>query len=134
MNALKELKSADDLDLALKQSSTVPLLLFKHSATCSISDRAFREVETLVQAANHNVDVNLVTVQRSPGVSARIESLLGVEHESPQAILVRDGLVVWHASHFAITVSSVAEALRDLERDRNRGGAGIPSESVPPII
>ena len=35
----------------------------------------------------------------------------GVPHESPQALLVRDGTVTWHASHGGITTESLASAL-----------------------
>ena len=34
----------------------------------------------------------------------------GVEHKSPQAIWIADGLAVWNASHFDITQASLAEA------------------------
>jgi bacillithiol system protein YtxJ len=33
-----------------------------------------------------------------------------VEHQSPQALFVRDGKVVWHASHGGITRKALAAA------------------------
>jgi hypothetical protein len=35
---------------------------------------------------------------------------LGVRHETPQAILLRDGKPVWKASHFRITADALAQA------------------------
>jgi bacillithiol system protein YtxJ len=32
---------------------------------------------------------------------------LGVRHETPQALLLRDEKVVWNASHFSITASAL---------------------------
>jgi bacillithiol system protein YtxJ len=36
-------------------------------------------------------------------VSDAAAQRLGIRHETPQAILLRDGRVVWNASHFRIT-------------------------------
>jgi bacillithiol system protein YtxJ len=33
-----------------------------------------------------------------------------VTHESPQALWIQDGAVIWHASHGAITQASLKEA------------------------
>jgi hypothetical protein len=37
---------------------------------------------------------------------------LGVAHESPQVIVLRNGQVVWNASHFSITAQAVTAAVR----------------------
>jgi bacillithiol system protein YtxJ len=42
-------------------------------------------------------------------VSAR----LGVRHETPQALLIRDRRVVWSASHFRVTADAVAKAIEE---------------------
>ena len=36
---------------------------------------------------------------------------LGVRHETPQALLIRDGRVVWSASHFRVTADAVVDAI-----------------------
>ena len=36
---------------------------------------------------------------------------LGVRHETPQAIVLRDGKPVWKASHFRITADALTQAL-----------------------
>jgi bacillithiol system protein YtxJ len=45
-----------------------------------------------------------------PGSDAASERL-GLRHETPQAILLRDGKVVWNASHFRITATQLDQAL-----------------------
>ena len=109
---LKELKSVEDLDQALARSSEHPVLLFKHSITCPISARAFREFKSHIETPLPGVIYNLITVQSARRVSDEIESRLNVRHESPQAILVRNGQQVWNASHFSITAGSIEEAIR----------------------
>ena len=53
----------------------------------------------------------MVTVQTHRDVSNAVATRLGVRHETPQALLVRDGQVIWTASHFRVTAQAVAAAL-----------------------
>ena len=69
-------------------------------------------------------EVVLVEVQRARALSMEIECRLGVMHESPQVIVLRNGQVVWNASHFRITAAAVAEAVREAEGTRQRQKAG----------
>jgi len=54
----------------------------------------------------------MVTVQTHRAVSNAIAQKLGVRHETPQALLVRNGRVVWSASHFRVTAAAVDDAVR----------------------
>jgi bacillithiol system protein YtxJ len=112
MTTLTELHSADDLERALTESEHHPVLLFKHSLTCPISSRAFREFQSYLENANPGVGYDLITIQTSRPVSDQVASRLGIEHQSPQAILVKNGKPVWSASHFEITESALDEAVR----------------------
>ena len=109
---LKELRTIEDLNQALSESGKQPVLFFKHSLTCPISSRAFSEFNSYLETADPAVSYNLITVQTARSVSAEAASRLEIEHESPQAILVRHGRQVWNASHFGITASSIARAIR----------------------
>jgi bacillithiol system protein YtxJ len=44
-------------------------------------------------------------------VSLGFAEKVGVQHESPQALLVKNGQVVWHDSHWGITASALREAV-----------------------
>ena len=85
------------------------VVVFKHSLTCPISARAYE------QMAEFDGEVALIEVQRARELSREIESRLGVAHESPQVLVLRNGRVVWNASHFKITATAVAEAVRAAE-------------------
>jgi bacillithiol system protein YtxJ len=110
------LHNVADLDRLLSESHTRPLLLFKHSYTCGISAEALDE---LVDHLNAEVLASgipdpqyaLVTVQTHRDVSNAVTSRLGVRHETPQALLIRDGRVVWAASHFRVTADAMKKAL-----------------------
>jgi thioredoxin 1 len=87
-----------------------PTLLFKHSATCSISIGVKREYDAFVRA-HPDVPARLLVVQNERPLSNALAEVLRVQHESPQALLVRQGQVLWHASHHRITASRIADAI-----------------------
>ena len=112
---LRELESVEDLTNALNESVEHPILLFKHSTTCSISIRAFDQLRSYLEKADSRISYNLITVQTGRDISDLAASRLRLTHESPQAILVRNGREVWNASHFDITASALDEAIRRLD-------------------
>ena len=111
-NLLVELRNIHELNEALQESFERPILLFKHSLTCPISSRAFDELQTYLENADSNTRYRLIKIQHAYDVSNEVASRLRVRHESPQAILVRDGREVWNASHSAITVQSLEQAIQ----------------------
>ena len=56
--------------------------------------------------------VNLLEVQSARELSREIAVVTGVEHETPQVIVLRDGKAVWNASHYDVKAGAVSEALQ----------------------
>ncbi len=107
---LKTLHGLEDLDRVLAASSDRPLLLFKHSYTCGTSAEALDELVSHLNERPADASYAMVTVQTHRDVSNAVARKLGVRHETPQALLVRDGRVVWSASHFRVTATALKEA------------------------
>lgn len=105
----KELNSIEQLQQLIAASAAQPVLLFKHSTRCSISRMALqrleREWEEIV------VDVYLLDLLNFRSVSNAIAEQTGVEHQSPQALLLKNGKCVYHASHNAISFSAIKSSL-----------------------
>lgn len=93
------------LDALLERSKTTPVVIFKHSTMCGISAAAYRRME------NFAGEIILVEVQRARELSREIERKTGLKHESPQVLVLRNGQVVWDASHSQIKPEAVAEAV-----------------------
>jgi bacillithiol system protein YtxJ len=103
----------EQLDTLLRDSSERPVLVFKHSLTCGTSAQAFDELaEHLERGGGPHAHYAIVTVQTHREVSTAIATVLGVRHETPQALLIIDGRVVWSASHFRVTAESIAKAIQ----------------------
>ena len=84
-------------------------IILKHSTRCPISAAAYREFEIFVNAGT-DVPAYLVLVVENRPVSRLIAEKLEVEHASPQVILLRDGSVAWHASHWNISRTALENA------------------------
>lgn len=112
--ALKRLSGVEDLERELAATGDRPLLLFKHSFTCGISAEALDELVSHLNEQQRDATYAMVTVQTHRDVSNAVARKLGVRHESPQALLIRDGRVVWSASHFRVTAAAVDAAFRRL--------------------
>lgn len=106
------LDGLDELDRLLVASENRPLLLFKHSYTCGTSVEALDELMAHLNEGPSDVHYAVVTVQTHRNVSSAVAEKLGVRHETPQALLIRDGQVVWSASHFRVTARAVEDAIR----------------------
>jgi len=105
-NRFSKVKDMTALDALIEQSQANPVVIFKHSTTCPISFSAYQEMQQVPE------EVNLVEVQNARSVSQELEKRLGVQHESPQVIVLRRGKAVWDASHWNINAGAVTEAVR----------------------
>jgi bacillithiol system protein YtxJ len=99
------------LDEAITESRERPVLVFKHSRTCGISCEALDQLHEHVAEAPAGAAYKLITVQSHRRVSDELSTRLGIRHETPQAILLRDGRPVWNASHFRITAKELTRVL-----------------------
>ena len=97
---------SESFEELLARSNRQPVVLFKHSITCSISGLAYQELKRF------NGEVALVEVQKARELSKEIEKRTGIAHQSPQVMVLRNGQVVWNASHWQVKSEDVAEAVR----------------------
>ncbi len=99
------LESKAKLEELFERSKIEPVVLFKHSTTCPISSGVYNEV------SNANVEINVVVVQTARNISDEIALRTGVRHESPQAIVLKNGIPIYSASHYDITAQDVENSL-----------------------
>jgi len=112
MSSVQQLTTLEQWDQALKGTAKKPLLLFKHSTSCSVSAGAHEELMHFVEDDQVNsVDYAIVHVIEDRPVSNAIAEQLGIKHASPQAILVKDGQPAWDTSHWHITYAFLSDKL-----------------------
>jgi bacillithiol system protein YtxJ len=105
-----KLTDESQLELIKEESAQQPVLIFKHSTTCSISAMAYSRLER-----NWSDSVGIkpyyLDLLRYRSISNRIASEFGVEHESPQALIIHNGECVYDASHMAISFQALQQAV-----------------------
>jgi bacillithiol system protein YtxJ len=57
--------------------------------------------------------VAILVVQDDRELSRDVATRTGVRHETPQALVLRNGRAVWAASHFDISADAVEQAVRE---------------------
>lgn len=109
---LTHLQDLNELDTLLAESSQTPLLLFKHSMSCGTSFEALDELIDHLNDERLPARYAMITVQTHRDLSTAVAKRLGVRHETPQALLIREGRVVWSASHFRVTGGALEAAIK----------------------
>lgn len=105
-----KLTSDEQLELIKEESTRRPVLIFKHSTSCSISHMALSRMERNWSDQLGVIPYYLDLLAHKP-ISNKIETIFGVEHESPQVLLIRNGECVYDASHMAISFAGVQQAV-----------------------
>ena len=101
------IRDSDGLEAALGKPLAV---LYKHSPLCGLSALAARQVEQFMRS-RPDVPVYQVDVVRDRALSRELARRLATRHESPQALVLRAGDVVWSGSHGNVTAAALAGAL-----------------------
>ncbi len=106
-----ELKSPDQLETLRAESKNQPVIIFKHSTTCSVSSTALNRLERNWQEDEMtSVKSYYLDLHSYREISRKIADLFEVEHQSPQVIILKNGEVVFHKSHFDIDFASIKNA------------------------
>ena len=111
---MRSLNSVEYWQELNKKSAEEPQIVFKHSSACPISLTAFQSLKEVEEQGHVPQDIHMLVVQVSPELSEQVASETGVEHESPQVLVLHDGEVVYHANHYEITGDELIKQLKAL--------------------
>lgn len=98
----------------LKEALSIPdkaIFLFKHSTRCNISEMVKNRFERDWINPESAVELYYLDLLNHRNISDKIEELTGIQHQSPQLIIWKDGKVIYHTSHNAIQVRESIAAL-----------------------
>ncbi|MCS6795954.1 MAG: bacillithiol system redox-active protein YtxJ [Raineya sp.] len=87
-------------------------IIFKHSTRCSISSAALDKLQrNWKQDEMQDVAVYFLDLLRFREISNQIAGEFGVEHQSPQVIVLQSGKVIYHNSHFGIDYDEIRQVI-----------------------
>jgi len=97
-----EITSTNQLNDLLHNVGQKPILLFKHSARCSISAMALNGFERNWSTGKELCDIYFIDLLKYRDVSNLVAELTGIHHQSPQVIVIKDKEIVYDESHSGI--------------------------------
>ena len=102
----------DIINLSKEQSANgLTVLIFKHSTRCSISSMALNRLETK-WIDTEKISAYYLDLLSHRDISNEIEQVFSVEHASPQALLIKNGVCIYNASHTNISAADILEAVK----------------------
>lgn len=92
----------------VRESAEHPVVIFKHSTSCSISAMAKSRLERQWSDAGlADVKIYYLDLLRYRPISNQIAADFGVQHQSPQLLLIQNGQCSYDASHMSIQLGEV---------------------------
>ncbi|MEM6802982.1 MAG: bacillithiol system redox-active protein YtxJ [Bacteroidota bacterium] len=105
------LKEEAQLNKIKEASFKKPQLIFKHSISCGISAHINHSLQTAEQDLGKQIDLHYLDLINYRSVSNLVASEFNVRHQSPQVLLIKDGEVTFHTSHFSINPEKILAAV-----------------------
>lgn len=93
-----------------------PVAIFKHSTRCNISLMARNRLETKWDIGSTELPVYYLDLLQYRDISNQVASIYGVQHESPQLLLILNGKCIYNASHSGVSVEGLKQALARLSK------------------
>ena len=110
MNSWVELESVEQIQSIKEESKNSPVVIFKHSTTCSISAMALHRL----QRKSVDAKVYYLDLRVNRNISNLVAEVFDVVHESPQVLIIDKGKAVYHRSHSDINPSDVQDFLNSV--------------------
>jgi bacillithiol system protein YtxJ len=102
------LEDESQLETIKEESFNKPVLILKHSKTCSISATALNRLErNWKQEKVGDLKPYYLDLLANRPLSNEIASTFEVEHQSPQVLLIKDGVCTYSATHFDISFAEI---------------------------
>lgn len=106
------LEHIDQLDMIIQNSWEKPVLIFKHSTRCIISKSALRSFENKFDLED-KMTLYYLDLLQYRNISNEIAEVFGITHQSPQILLIKNGIVIYHESHEGIDAEVLKEFIEN---------------------
>lgn len=93
----------------LEKSEETLQVIYKHSTSCGISSMVLRKFQQAHIMNQDKAAYYLLDLLANRTISNEVSVVLGVQHQSPQLLLIKDGSVVAHYSHYEILQANILD-------------------------
>lgn len=102
------LNDISQLEEVVKKSKSKTQVIFKHSTRCGISRMVLSQFVGSYAYNDQDVDLYYLDLLNYRTISDEVGYKFQVLHQSPQLLVIRNGVVVAHASHGAVNEINLA--------------------------
>ena len=95
--------SLEEINTIKEISINQSILIFKHSTRCRISRMIIKQFESLFNEENKQLKVYYLDLLNYREVSSKLSEVFQVIHQSPQLLVIKNGISVYNESHYEIT-------------------------------
>jgi len=107
-----QLTEMETLDAIAETSKKQPVAILKHSTSCGISRMVLRQFEQSYDLKDEQIKLYFLDLLAFRDISNKIASRFNVPHQSPQLLVIKDGKVVYDASHSSIQSEKLNEFIK----------------------
>jgi bacillithiol system protein YtxJ len=108
------LRTPEQIQNIRAESRTTPVLIFKHSTRCNISRTSLDRLERNWKDEEvGRVQLYFLDLIAYREISNRVAMEFGVEHESPQVLIIKDERSAFDRSHFEIDYPQIRDAIKN---------------------
>lgn len=100
------LTNINQLNQIVEESNENLVIIFKHSTRCSISRFALKQFEKEFDLKG-KVKPYFLDLLEHRDISNEIALQFGIQHQSPQLIVIKNGVAVYDTSHDSIDASAL---------------------------
>ncbi len=111
MKIVKDIKTITEFNLILEESFKNPVVLCKFSPICPISSEAENQFYEYLKSDPQGISFYKIDVVYCRETSRSLATVIGIKHESPQALLFKNGKCIWHESHYHLTKEKFLEKI-----------------------
>jgi bacillithiol system protein YtxJ len=88
-------------------------IIFKHNTTCPISKGARSKLEEEAESITKVNSIYFLDLLAHRNISDSIAEQFNVEHQSPQLLLIKDGVCTYNEALHEISAKATAEAIEE---------------------
>lgn len=109
-----DLSNDNELQELLSRSEIIPCLIFKHSTQCSISAMALLRLEAKLKTSSIAFSPYKLLLLEHRSISNKVAEMFKVHHESPQVLLIYQGVCVYDEDHLDISFDEIEQSVASL--------------------
>jgi len=110
----KLLRNEADISEIVAKSFQQPVLIYKHSTRCSLSSVTQARLERNWQSESLDIECYFLDLIAFRGLSNLVADKFQVPHQSPQILVISQGVSFFDCSHMSISHGVLKEVLQQL--------------------